>query len=572
MDIATSKRRAHGTITYQPPSDGSRGTWIVDATPHVAIKVKRLLPRVQQTRTGAIHLADSPETARDLEWINDRYPMDMDAATRARLTEQADQHRDTEAAVVAILGGQRLNTGVRTPSRPPYPEQLLSADLALRTGRLLITDEVGLGKSLTALLVLRAADALPALVVTLTHLPKQWIEKELACTFPDLRGHIVTSTTVYDPGDVDVIAISYSKLAAWSDYLAGQVRTVIFDEVQELRHAGTAKYTAAAQISDKATYRVGLSATPVYNYGGEAFNVLNLLAPDALGSREEFLREWGQELSGGKIKVRDPKALGEHLRAEGLMIGHTRQEVGRPLPPPVVAEQNVDADPQVYQQLAGDAVEMAKFILNKDNNPRQRWQYSGELDLRLRQATGVAKAPAVAEFCRMLLQAGTPRLLLWGWHRSVYQLWLEQLEEFRPVLYTGSETAAGKQRSADAFLDGHSRILIMSLRSGAGLDGLQMGCDTAVFGELDWSPQVHRQCIGRLVRDGIDHAPTAYFCVSDHGSDPPMAEMLNIKQMQNDPMVNPSLDPVRPAAANDGHIRALAQSVIQRSGQRSMAA
>jgi hypothetical protein len=569
VDVALARSRAHGTLRYLPHQDTSRrGSWLVDAAPHVAVKVKRILPRVQQSRSGAILVVDSPDTARDLEWILERYPLQMDPGTQARLTAQADGHRRTQDEVLAILGGRRLNTGVRTPAREPYPEQLQSADIATTTGRLLIADEVGLGKSLTSLLVLRAADALPALVVTLTHLPKQWIDQELRATFPDLRGHVIGSTTVYDPGDADVLAISYSKLAAWADYLAGTVRTVIFDEIQELRHDGTVKYRAAGRIADSATYRVGLSATPVYNWGGEAFNVLNILAPDALGSRTEFLREWGEELGGGKIKVKDPRALGEHLRAEGLMVGHTREDVGRPLPKPVLATQNVDGDPEVYQRMAGNAVEMAKFVLDRSQNPQARWRAAGEMDLRLRQATGIAKAPAVAAFASMLLEAGTDRLVLWGWHRAVYDVWTQLLADYHPVLYTGTETPARKQKAVDQFLDGNARVLIMSLRSGAGLDGLQMGCDTGVFGELDWSPQVHLQCMGRLGRDGITAAPKGFFCLSDQGSDPPMADLLDLKRMQNDPMVNPRAAQIQPAAPGLNHIQALAQSLIDQSADR----
>ena len=37
---------------------------------------------------------------------------------------------------------------------------------------------------------------------------------------------------------------------------------------------------------------MGLTATPIYNYAAEIHNVLSVIAPDALGSREEFAREW----------------------------------------------------------------------------------------------------------------------------------------------------------------------------------------------------------------------------------------------------------------------------------------
>jgi hypothetical protein len=562
--LDAARRAAHGTVRHVQHLavlDG-RPVWVIDAAPNVAVRIKRLLPRIQASRAGSLTVVDTPESARDLEWILTRYPMQMAPDVAARLSARAERHRQVQDEVLAILAGRRLDAAVRMPARQPFPEQLESADLAMTTGSLLVADEVGLGKSFTSLLVLRAADALPALVVTLTHLPKQWIDKELAAAFPDLRGHVVGSTKVYDPGDVDVLAISYSKLAGWADYLAGTVKTVIFDEIQELRHRDTDKYRAAGRIADAATYRIGLSATPVYNWGGETHSILDVIAPDALGSRDEFLREWGNDLGNGKIAVKDPRRLGEHLRAEGLMTAHSRADVGRPLPEPVLALQNVDGDPEIYQSMVGDAAEMARFVLDRTQNPTKRWQAAGQLDLKLRQATGIAKAPAVAAFCSMLLEAGTDRIVLWGWHRAVYDVWTSLLGDYHPELYTGSETPARKQKAVERFLDGDSRVLIMSLRSGAGLDGLQMGCDSGVFGELDWSPQVQLQCLGRLRRGDITEAPKGFFCVSDQGSDPPMIELLDLKRMQNDPMVNPRLQPAQPTAANAGHIEALAKSVL----------
>jgi SNF2-related domain len=578
VTTAVTTMDTYGRVEFVPRQRHSlRDVWAVFAVPHLAVRIKRLWPRALESRVGAIVVNATPEVARDLEWICGRYPMAMDDTTRRRLAEQAEAHRETEQAVMAILGGRRLDTGTRVPARAPYPEQVQAADLALTTGRLLIVDEYGLGKSNTALLVLRGRDTLPALVVTMTHLTDQWITDELAATWPDLLGHVIQSTRIYDPAtchdgrNPDVLAISYSKLAAWSDYLATVVNTVIFDEIQELRHEGTGKYNAAARLAHAARYRVGLSATPVYNYGGEMFNIVDVLAPDALGSKQEFLREYGSDIGGGKIKVKDPVALGDWLRREGLMIGRTRADVGRPLDEPVLIEQNVDADAAVLQRMSGDAIEMARFILDRANSRFARFQQAGELDKRVRQATGIAKAPFVAEFCRLLLESGTDRLVLFGWHRSVYDIWCERLADFHPVLYTGTESPAQKHEAAATFCRGDSRILIMSLRSGAGLDGLQYYCNTAVFGELDWSPQVPVQCLGRLRRDGMSTPPTGYFCISDYGSDPVMAEMLDIKRMQNDPMVNPRAATVQPVPDNTDRIRALAESVLRQEGNKHVA-
>lgn len=118
------------------------------------------------------------------------------------------------------------------------------------------------------------------------------------------------------------------------------------------------------------------------------------------------------------------------------------------------------------------------------------------------ESTGLAKAPFVAEFVRLRLES-EERIVLFGWHRAVCDIWLDRLAEFNPVLYTGTESPNQKGAVLEAFKEGGSRVLIMSLRSGSGVDGLQSVAKVAVFGELDWSLWVHEQGTGRLRRDGI---------------------------------------------------------------------
>jgi SNF2 family DNA or RNA helicase len=118
----------------------------------------------------------------------------------------------------------------------------------------------------------------------------------------------------------------------------------------------------------------------------------------------------------------------------------------------------------------------------------------------MRQATGLAKAPHVADFVRLLVESGE-RVILFGWHHAVYRIWEERLSDLGVAWYTGTESATKKDAEFSRFLRKEVPILVMSLRAGAGLDGLQHGCRTLVFGELDWSPAVLAQCEGRLHRD-----------------------------------------------------------------------
>lgn len=580
--------KTFGALSYLEVVDATAGTrshgqWLVNCEPHVMVKIRRLFPRAYQGRGGSVGLRDTPEIARDLEWLLTRWPMDLDAVTRERLTQRADEHRGIEQMVQSILEGHVPPADWREPARPARDYQSIAAGIVHATGRLLLLDDLGLGKTMTSLLTLRDPQALPALVVTLTHLPSQWLE-QLQLTLPWLDGHIVRTGTPYDPTrkrgvkrQPDVLICNYAKMPGWSAHLAGEVRTVIFDEVQELRHAGTRRYEAAEQLARAATYRWGLSATPVFNYGGEMYNIVNLLAPDVLGSREEFTREWGGDgrnggtdpvqprVATGHIIVKDPKALGTYLRDQGLVLRRTRADVGRELPPVVPIVHTIDLDEtELHAAIArDDLASFAKIIVASDVSPTMKWQASGELDWRMRQATGIAKAPYVAQFVRMLLES-EQKVVLAGWHRAVYEVWLDHLAAYQPMLYTGSESPAGKARAKDAFLNGDCRVLVMSLRTGAGLDGLQAASNVVVFGELDWSPGPHEQLIGRLQRDGQNNNVFAYYLVSEYGSDPIVVDVNGVKRRQSEPMLDPDAPLAVAAVDTTDRIRRLAESVLTR--------
>lgn len=78
---------------------------------------------------------------------------------------------------------------------------------------------------------------------------------------------------------------------------------------------------------------------------------------------------------------------------------------------------------------------------------------------------------------------------------------------------------------------------MISLRSGAGLDGLQMVSNTVVFGELDWSPHVMDQVIARVSRDGQKNHVQAFFLTVNDGSDPFVMQVINEKRNQHDGLI-----------------------------------
>lgn len=553
--------------TYGTVKRTDTGGWVITCEPDVMIKLKRLLGKVDGGSRGKVELSDTPENALDIAWFLQRYPMACTASDH--LKRRAAQQMALAMKVDAILAEGYKPTPVSL-AVPLREYQQIAVDLARRTGRLLLGDEVGLGKSASIIGMIADPARRPALVVTLTHLPKQWAA-EIARFLPGTKVHILKHATPYPiPGKPDVVLCNYHKLDGWAETFAGQFRSVAFDECQELRRTESDKYKAAKHISARASLVCGASATPIFNFGGEIWSVMDVVAPGALGTWEEFKREWASEEARDQSKaaLRDPAALGTWMRRQGLMLRRTRRDVNRELAPLTNVVHTIGSDRGALDEIAGDAAELARIILTQAGQGQKRGETmhaAEEFTNRLRQATGISKAAHVADFVRMLVESGE-KVLLFGWHKAVYALWKKKLEDLNPVFFTGDESPLQKQTAKDAFVDGDAKILVMSLRAGAGIDGLQKACRTIVYGELDWSPGCHHQSSGRVHRDGQTDPVVAYYLVAEDGSDPTVADVLGVKRAQSDGMLDPTAPLVTQTQADPNRVKKLAEEFLRQRG------
>lgn len=529
-------------------------------SPHVCIKLKSIFPKIAKTATSPFYFKDGPEISHDILWFLDRYPLTISEDDLIDLHTGRRNHLSTVEKLEEIFLPDyqplimELKSGFRARDY-----QLKAARFDALQKRFLLGDDLGLGKTLEAVLTLMNPEKLPAAVCVQTHLPKQWKEDGVE-RFTTLRTHIIKGTRPYNLPEADVYIFKYSCLAGWVDFFTtGFFKGAIFDEVQELRRQDSDKYRAGKVLSESVDYCLGMSATPIYNFGDEIFNVLDLIKPGCLGDRWDFLREWAVP-HGQHHKVTNPIALGSHLRDSYLFLRRTRADVGRELPPINKIIHTVDYDERKVWDSEAMARQLALRVVS--GSFMERGMAARELDSLLRHQTGVSKAKEVAAFVRILLENDEP-VVLAGWHRDVYDIWMEELEEYSPVMYTGTEGPAAKERAKEAFISGETNLFIISLRSGVGLDGLQHRCRTVVFGELDWSPQVHTQVIGRVDRDGQPEQVSAYFLVSEFGSDPVIIDLLGLKSSQAHGIVDP-LTAVAEQFSDESRIKKLAESFLKR--------
>lgn len=520
------------------------------------------------------------EVDRSLRVFDLEFPLRIPTEDRYAMQEGADEAAESQRLARRIQLPGYVATNYELVGVTPYPFQRAGADALRASMGLLCADDLGLGKTILALCTLCDAALRPALVVCPPILIRQWVSEINRC-LPQLRVHVLSGTKPYDyseewfkqakrahnaaqrhtgrrpqhfpytePMHPDVLVTTYNRLDGWADTLAGKVRYIIADEVHELRTGEeTARYRAFQRIRELADACLGLSATPIFNYGGEAFKVLNAIAPGALGTEWEFAQAFCD--GGSKHNaVSDPAGLHQELIARGLMVRRRRSEVGMELPKLTKAPVPIPADLDVFKRetKAGGAVDLARFIVAnsgaEDAKLRaEAFTRGGVFERVLRQATGVAKAAAVTDLIRLCVAQGE-RPVVFCHHRAVWRIIMEKLNEegISYALHTGQESDKQKAEALADFCraDGAS-VMLLGLRSGsAGLDGLQHWSSTIIFGELDYTAAMHRQAEGRLRRNDQKNPVIAYYALADFGWDPIAIDIVGAKQAQFDGIFDPS--------------------------------
>lgn len=518
-----------GTLSYNRRSK----CWVVKGDPAVTEMCKRLFPGSAGSKRGEARFTAHRRIIGDLCWLMMRFPLEVKLKDLP-LWDQAV----AEARQYAI----RQARAAQMPARATPPEGSFHGELMdfqqeglsflLQHDRCLLADEMGLGKTVQALACIASERALPVLIIPPAHLTRNWQEE--TARFLRVEGrvpriHVIRGLKPYDLPEADVYIMHYLLLRGWKQVLKDfPVRAVIFDEIQELRHTGTEKYSAASLLSEECSRVIGLSGTPIYNKGGEIWNVINILDFHFLGDWESFSREWCYGY--GSAVVIKPDVLGAYLKREGLMLRRTKQEVLKELPPKRRLVQELDWNDKLYAQMMAPVLPMLeKWKQDGEMTPSQRAILEESISQQARQATGIAKAPYVCQFVRMLLDGGE-KVLLFAHHHAVMDVYRQELKSFSPGFITGRETSAEKTKAVERFMSGHTDVLCISLRAASGLNLQRATC--VVFGELDWSPAVHAQAEDRAHRIGQEDSLLCYYLVSPQGSDAEMQEALGLKVSQ----------------------------------------
>ena len=420
-----------------------------------------------------------------------------------------------------------------------YQQETVRKVLRHFKGRALLADEVGLGKTIEACLVLKEywmrGLVRKALVLTPPSLVSQWkgelIEKfGLAPVSPDGAEFRRDPPQFWKSAPLVVSSIAMARLDLHATSIAAVPwDMVIVDEAHCLKSRSSANWQLVDSLQKK--FILMLTATPVENNLIELYNLITLLKPGLLATEPDFRKTY---VTPGRPKApRNPEQLRTMLGE--VMIRNTRAAADVKLPRRIAASVPVTpskTEEETYRRVSS-------FVAGRYRQPLGKQAPSGALDLMLRQAgsspQALARSAAHAlQEAKWVDAAGRRELeaifdmaasvdesakgIQLGKMLAARQSKTVVFTEFFPTLdhlrrvceqhdvpyafFNGELSRAEKDAAIAAFRD-HARVLIST---GAGGEGRNLQfADTIVNFDLPWNPMRIEQRVGRVHRIGQDH-------------------------------------------------------------------
>src|SRR5436189_4294414 len=413
--------------------------------------------------------------------------------------------------------------------RYPHQERTCLRVLREMRGRAILADEVGLGKTIEAGLLLKEYTirglVRRALILTPASLTGQWRE-EMESKF-DLPFAVLRSLGDWEDRPYLIASIDLAKRGPHRS--AAQSRPwdlVIVDEAHRLKNRLSVNWRFVAGLSKK--YMLLLTATPVQNDMEELFNLVSLLKPGALRTYEGFIDRYV-----GSRDRRVPANVSElRDRLRDVMIRH-RRGIAFTLPPRRVHSLPVRLSPaerrlyddvtdfvrDAYWSASGRmswAARLTLVVLQREIGsstfaaaetlrrlaqsplfgPRERDQ----LEALQRDAGAIQRNVKATRLVEFLRSTDEKALVFTQYLRTLQHLQrVLEAEGHRVALYHGGLPPAAKDGAVRSF-QGDRQVFLSTEAGGEGRN-LQFA-RTVVNYDLPWNPLRIEQRIGRVHRLG----------------------------------------------------------------------
>jgi superfamily II DNA or RNA helicase len=396
-------------------------------------------------------------------------------------------------------------------------------------GRVLLADEVGLGKTIEAGMALKEyllrGMAERVLVLTPATLVGQW-QEEMATKFGIEFATSYDSLVRSDPAQFwaqprVIASIATARRAEHQEILATQhYDIVIVDEAHHLKNRQTANWKLVDSLNKK--FLLMLSATPVQNSLVELYNLLTLLKPGLFKTEKEFRASY---MTSGKPRVPANRDRMRDLMRE-VMIRNTRSLVDVKLPQRHAVTLKLDPladEGECYRELSRLVAEThAKATTNQRLSLRHLLSAAGstpttaaasierfiaskkaDKDWRALQSRYAAldhssKEQALLEL--LARNAGEKKMVFVHHRETLNRIAALLHKQSTPhVVFEGSMSGPEKDAAIARFRD--EIPLLLCTESGGEGRNLQF-CNTLINFDLPWNPMAIEQRIGRIHRIG----------------------------------------------------------------------
>ncbi|MEC0369115.1 DEAD/DEAH box helicase [Paenibacillus chibensis] len=409
----------------------------------------------------------------------------------------------------------------------PLPHQLDTARKVLfeMSGRAILADEVGLGKTIEAGMILKEymirGLVSKVLILVPASLVLQWV-RELNSKFGIPA---VAQKKAYTwHSDVVVASIDTAKRDPHKEFLLEQeYDMLIIDEAHKLKNKKTTNYQFIQKLRKK--YCLLLTATPVQNDMTELFNLITLLKPGQLGRQGDFATNFvvGKRQPKNQDQLKDElaKVMIRNRRGEGP-VHFTKRHVSNVSlqlsPEEQALYDGVTAFVKDQYKASGgnlssmlslvtlqrevcssrDAVFLTLVNLSKkipDESPltAKVWE--------LVTAIKAIKANTKAEKTIELIKQMNEKVIVFTEYRATQEYLLQyfQTHGLICVPYRGGMNRGKKDWMMDLFR-GRAQVMIATEAGGEGIN-LQF-CHHMINFDLPWNPMRVEQRIGRVHRLG----------------------------------------------------------------------
>lgn len=387
-------------------------------------------------------------------------------------------------------------------------------------GRALIGDEMGLGKSLQAILFVKRkklGETLPLLVICPKVVRHQWvklIETELHIT-PDI---LETRKPARHQMGGQVAVINYDIIAWWRDWLEDQkYQTLILDECQYCIHLTAKRCKTAVALAKQIPYFLPLSGTPLENRPIELFPIINAMNPKAWPNKDAYAHRfcnpkwtrWGWNYKGAS----NIDELHARLKQTGL-IRNLQKDVLSELPPFIRTIVPVElSDYSEYEKARDDflgwLLERYPERLNKAVKAAAL-VHAGHL---LRLAARLKLKDCVNQINHRLEQSDTEKILVFAVHKKCISV-LKRRIKATSVIIDGSVPQHKRQIALKQFRDDpKTRVFIGNIKA-AGI-GLNMTeANTLFVVEMTQKPGPLLQIEKRIHRIGQTRRCWGYYFIA----------------------------------------------------------